>query len=327
MRFGEFPADLITVRQNPFVGRIAHPKFAAVRLAKKYRLWLKLVTRSPYDKYLLCRPQGGWNDTLVQVANCFAYALKYNRRLIVDTSRSGLLDDLDRYFRPPLGAAGVHFRVFDAFRNSAQSLSCFPNILFGKGINYTSRFDTINNYIEVTTGQQLTFDMSRDYEQKLLIHEQCGGGDESVSFFEWAVPSRLLREEICRRLRPLPHSYIALHVRHSDVATDYHRFFEAVRPIVRNSNVLMCTDSLEVLMHARDCLKNSTVFSVSKIPDAGGQSLHHNPRLTDWSVNVGALTDLAAMSKATAIIHPAPSIGYPSGFVALAANLMASPPL
>ena len=80
-------------------------------------------------------------------------------------------------------------------------------------------------------------------------------------------------------------------------------------------------------MYARDCLNNSTLFSVSNIPDAGGQSLHHNPSLTDWSVNVGALTDLAAMSKATALIHPAPSIGYPSGFVTLAANLMASQPL
>jgi hypothetical protein len=39
-------------------------------------------------------------------------------------------------------------------------------------------------------------------------------------------------------------------------------------------------------------------------------------------VNVGALSDLAAMSKASELFRPSLALGYESGFVMLAANLM-----
>ena len=50
-------------------------------------------------RYLLCRPRGGFNDTLSQIFLCMQYAKKTNRKLIIDTTRSGLHDNFSSYFK------------------------------------------------------------------------------------------------------------------------------------------------------------------------------------------------------------------------------------
>ncbi|MDR2033333.1 MAG: hypothetical protein LBP89_01695 [Helicobacteraceae bacterium] len=49
-------------------------------------------------KYIFCRPRGGLNDILCQIAICIFYAINYRRVLYIDGTRSGFLDDLGRYF-------------------------------------------------------------------------------------------------------------------------------------------------------------------------------------------------------------------------------------
>jgi hypothetical protein len=50
------------------------------------------------ERYLLCRPHGGLNDTLCQIEKCWKYALKSDRVLIIDTRNSGLHADFSEYF-------------------------------------------------------------------------------------------------------------------------------------------------------------------------------------------------------------------------------------
>jgi hypothetical protein len=282
----------------------------------------RLVSRAVSGKHLFCRPQGGWNDILVQISICFDYALRFQRHLIVDTCRSGLLDELSKYFRPILGARGISFSVPAGFAEKSKRMSCFPACLTGRGIGYASRFHENLNYIESTTGQQLAFDMSRDYYEDLLIYEQCGGGDKSKEFFEWTTLTPSARREIRRRIGALPAEYCALHVRHSDVKCRYIEFFQAVKGELNGRNVLICTDSVDALAAAQEILTESKTYSISNIPYTKGVSLHHSPGITDWNVNVGALSDLAAMSKASELFRPSLALGYESGFVMLAANLM-----
>lgn len=291
---------------------------------RKHAARLRLLARAPGNHYVFCRPQGGWNDTLVQVSRCLEYAVRHGRRLMVDTARSGLLDELTHYFRPALAFPGIEFSVPAGFAEASRGMSCIPSCLAGRGIVYGSSYDEQANYVETTSRQPLTFDMQRSHAEQLLVHEQCGGGGDSRKFFDWAEPVPRVCLEIRKRLASLPGRYVALHVRHTDRSTRYPEFFEAAKPHVAGTAVLVCTDSLEVLTYARKAMDSSKVFSVSDIPDSRGQSLHHNPGVTDWNVNVGGLVDLAAMSRAQAILHPSPSLGFASGFVALAVSLMRS---
>jgi hypothetical protein len=206
-------------------------------------------------------------------------------------------------------------------------MSCYPHCLNGSGINYESRHTDQTNYVEALSGQRLTFDFNQKYHEQILVHEQCGGGIESINFFDWATATQEVKNEITNRLRSLPQSYVAVHIRHTDRKTRYPEFLEAAKALTWGANVLICTDSLEVLSYARKILGTSRTYSIANIPDSRGQSLHHNPGLTDRSINLGALCDLAAMSRAKAIIHPSQPFGFRSGFVDLAVNLMHGQPL
>jgi len=291
-------------------------------LRRRYLLRIRLMTRRLGAGYVFCRPQGGWNDTLVQVSLCLDYALRYHRRLIIDTSRSGLLDVLARYFRPASTFRGIAFSVPEGFADHSRSMSCLPASLTGRGVRYESEYREETNYVEALSRQRLTFDMNRHHVEQLLVHEQCGGGGDSRRFFDWAVPTKEVRTEIEKSLHKLPLAYFAVHIRHTDRKTKYKEFLAAVQPLVAGKNILVCTDSFEVLTFARETFGGSRIFSAGDIPDSRGQSLHHNPGLTDWRVNVGALCDLAAMSGAEAILRPSASLGFQSGFVDLAISLM-----
>ncbi len=50
------------------------------------------------DRFLVCRPRGGFNDTLTQIEKTRRYAIEYGRTLVLDTTRSGLGCRLDRLF-------------------------------------------------------------------------------------------------------------------------------------------------------------------------------------------------------------------------------------
>lgn len=280
------------------------------------------MTRRVGAGYVFCRPQGGWNDTLVQVSLCLDYALRHRRRLIIDTSRSGLLDVLARYFRPASTFRGIAFSVPEGFADQSRSMSCLPSSLNGRGISYKSVHRQEANYVETLSRQPLKFDMNRGHAEQLLVHEQCGGGTGSKRFFDWVVPTKEVRAEIEKSLCKLPPVYLAVHIRHTDRKTRYPEFLAAVQPLVAGKNILVCTDSFEVLTYARETFGASRTFSAGDIPDSRGQSLHHNPGLTDWRVNVGALCDLAAISGAEAILRPSASLGFQSGFVDLAISLM-----
>ncbi|MEO1399506.1 MAG: hypothetical protein AAFU56_11660, partial [Pseudomonadota bacterium] len=55
----------------------------------------------PEKRYFLSRPRGGFNDSMVQIEKSRLYAEKFNRVLVLDTSRSGLREQLDTLFTVP----------------------------------------------------------------------------------------------------------------------------------------------------------------------------------------------------------------------------------
>ncbi|MEY3069700.1 MAG: hypothetical protein RLZZ456_1399 [Pseudomonadota bacterium] len=55
------------------------------------------------ERYLLCRPEGGFNDMLCQIELCWHYAEANGRTLIVDSAVTGFGDDFATYLRPADG--------------------------------------------------------------------------------------------------------------------------------------------------------------------------------------------------------------------------------
>jgi hypothetical protein len=82
---------------------------------------------SKSNKYLLCIPHGGMNDTLCQIELCWLYALKYGRQLIINTQKSGLMGDFSDYFEPIEKSLIIIPSIGQDLYDELNSLSCYPN--------------------------------------------------------------------------------------------------------------------------------------------------------------------------------------------------------
>jgi hypothetical protein len=274
------------------------------------------------QRWLYCRPQGGLNDTLVQISMCLRYAAKFKRRLVVDTRRSGFLDEFNAYFTTINTFPNLILRSFteDEARFLA-GMDCLPSCLRMRGVVYDSMYMANSNYVDTVTGEPITFSFDTDHEQPLLVHEQCGGGEGGYHCLKFLRLTAETRKDVLGLIAQLPESYDAVHIRHTDVTTDYKTLLQMLTPYIRGDVLLICTDSMEVLEYSRSSLQGVKVVAIANIPDSNGQSLHHNASLTDRHINIGTIADLLAMSRAKRLFLPPPSLGYPSGYARLAVQL------
>ncbi len=265
-------------------------------------------------RILLCRPRGGLNDTLCQIQVCRRYAARWKRRLWVDTSKSGFLECLSEYFLPfPMIEFGIP--------EDTDEMSCFPTCVQGRVSHYQARYEeAVQAVIESSTGVPLSFDFGRDYPVELLVHEQFGGGLDGGLLLRKMRLERQLAREIRGRIEGLG-DYQSVHVRHSDMKTDYRAYFARLKRQVGNSRLLLCTDSYACQRYALDFFPN---LSLSwPIPDCSGKPLHGNPLLDRKLVNQQTLTDLMLLAAGRSLHFTKTECGSVSGFVRLAISLRA----
>jgi len=277
------------------------------------------------QSYLLCRPRGGLNDILVQIQKCLLYASLHRRKLLVDTTRSGLRDSLSSYFEWKSQFCKATLNSNRISQLHLDELSCFPEAVEGCVSSYQTEFlfqsETFSLIGEASSRQPTTFDFSCNYPNKILIHEQEGGGAgwHALRHLRFCPTIAAL---IKKRLKLLPVKYIGIHIRNTDVKTDFARFCEAIMPHVVNQCVFISTDSHEALIYARRVLRHSNILSFSELPSEYTGKLHDAPGITSMQTNIDALCDLVCLSLAETILLPGPEIGYQSGFGNLAASLL-----
>lgn len=254
------------------------------------------------EQYLLCRPCGGLNDTLVQVLKCLRYSEKHHRILVIDSKKSGLMADFDEFFQLHSSITRIHHRLDDELAAMLQTASFFPPLQSSDPLAYVSGFDNrYRNYSESLSGQRLSFDFSRSYTQQLLIHEQCGGG-VSVDLFRYLTLTAPTRAFVVDKLSVLPASYSAIHVRNTDHQTDYQRFFSALKRKRLERDILVCSDDMAVIDFAQDFFRGHVVHTMGKPLVASGQPLHrpwfYNSQSERQMATCNAIADLLALAGA-----------------------------
>ncbi|MDR0762468.1 MAG: hypothetical protein LBF13_05420 [Campylobacteraceae bacterium] len=187
----------------------------------------KLSVTTLDKKILICRPHGGFNDMLVRIHMCYKYAKTHNRDLYIDTSRSGFLDDFDKYFTAPK----------DVFLNISSLLL----VNAGK-----SDYKKLKIIVDSPFDTQAVFDFSKYYEDQILVYEESGGGDESIFVFEWLLLKDEIKNHIANIIKSLG-EYDAIHVRHSDYKTNYKKFFAKINNKIGNKIVLFA----QIVMSAK----------------------------------------------------------------------------
>lgn len=267
---------------------------------KKYLTDVYFKTKSYNDyegaRILICRPRGGLNDTLSQIAKCWIYAIKYNRKLYVDTNRSGFLDCFSNYFNDP---GLIEFGI-PVWIDSVSDV--FPASLSGRISSYSTNRVIRNNkgslyptvvYCDSVYGEDVTFDFNFDYKNQILIHEQEGNYKYSCSVFE----SFELKDEVLNYILdciiPLG-EYSSVHIRNTDYKMEYKDFLSEVVMLEYNK-VVLCTDDYECQMYSKNNFGDKMVI-ISDIPNSNGETLHNNNNLERYTLNVETLKDLLILS-------------------------------
>ncbi len=266
-------------------------------------------------KYLLCRPKGGLNDTLCQIEKCWRYAETHGRILVVDAKQSGLLDDFAVYFEQRRNGSDVKLSLDNEMLLSMDQMNVRPETVSGRIADYEAYYEIdVHNYLEAKSSRQLAFDMERDHPETLLVHHQCGGGAMSVDCLERLKLRSRVAAEVNKRLSTIDGSYSAIHVRNTDMDTDYRPFFEEMKPKLTGKTVLMCSDDVGCIEYAKRYFDESNVVTISDIPDTGGQSLHEGSAFYGYTVNLDAIADLLAMAASEEVLFANTTRGTVSGY-------------
>lgn len=264
------------------------------------------------EAYVICRPRGGLNDTLCQIEKCWQYAEMTGRTLLVDGSCSDFCRRISDIFVPRSETRSVHFD---------------PDPLL------LDQLDPEGRAGGPRAASRRTFDFCRRYRTPVLIHERAGGGLESVHLLERVVLDAAVRAVVLERLAMLDASYLAVHVRNTDLRTDAGSLFRRIAPRVHGRTLLVCSDDARVIDQARRVFASSRVVTVSEIPDLTGAPLHHGAAVQDEAVRrrhaVDAIVDLLALGGAETVFYATDSVYTKrsgdrvkvSGFSRLAAHL------
>ena len=265
------------------------------------------------ERMVLCRPYCGLNDMLVQIEKCYRYCKKYRRKLYVDGNIGGFLDDFKNYFIPCDNNIS-----FDKIEFLTPPFDVFPECLYNDLYNYVIQPQEEKGLLCITlNGIPLRFNFKKNYEEQILVHVQCGGGDIGI----FALARLSLKEDIKSHIRKTVEDlkcqsgkksrYDAIHVRNTSVKTDYKSYFTEIREKI-NKTTVICTDDYEVQQYAKVYF-GEKIIAVTEIPDLSSceiKLLESNKYIDRYKTNVDTITDLFILACADRVFYAPIAVDY-----------------
>lgn len=260
-------------------------------------------------RVLLCRPDGGLNDTLDVIEHCWRYAERTNRQLILDMSRSSFCTNFGKIFRNRLDDNQTLFELSDSVLKQLNIKTCSLPEIEGKIGEYVTRIqlhETISHLewrlpIEDVSSKSLGISFDEEYSADLVVHENFRTGALASSLLRRLKFQKSISNELSARLINLrSQKYLGIHIRNSDIKSDYREFFWRMKDKFENHTVLICSDDSHVIAYAKRYLENSVVLTSSEIPDLGGQPYQipfvHGEEARN-KLSLDALVDLIALGE------------------------------
>jgi hypothetical protein len=298
-------------------------------------------------RFLLCRPTGGLTDMLSQIGRCIEYAKAHQRHLIIDTDISDFFNEpLSKYlFSPP--QLGATVKPSKLLISRLSQLTCKPAGIQGRLDTYKAQQIAIEdrrlvsdlvghftNLEDATTRDPLTFDFSINHSEDLLVHH-CSGNDlqSALNSLNHLWPAPELRRSVLKRLLTLPKTYDALHIRHTDLASDLNLAADSVNHC-SDIPLLVSTDSHIAAREVVKKIRSRPILFASKPLDptsfglATNATTHKNASaLPRHAVNTAAFVDLICLARARTLMSAPLLTGQckvNSGYFELAQQLQKS---
>lgn len=281
----------------------------------------------PLAKYLLCRPQGGLNDILVQIEKCCQYGDRFGRKVVVDTAYKysyNFHEKFSTYFE-----SKDENIVLDAteYLQGFESLSVYPHCLQGKLNEYNAYWKDINSNFVIAEGELTIptgFDLNIAFKEDLLVHHQVGGGHQSSLLGRRFKLTQSMFDELVHRLDLIGGEFDAAHVRHTDMQSNYSEAIDKLQTL-NFTKLFLATDNKVILEIFRNAFPDKNIISFSHLPEIDGQPIHFGNTSVPISIaNKEAILDLFTLTFAkTLTLCRALDVSYSeySGYSMLAKSL------
>lgn len=283
------------------------------------------LDRVKVSRFLLCRPQGGLNDILTQIEACCRYAELAGRIVVVDTNYKNTRHFKDRFDNYFVSNQSKLLLAAERLTEDLDRLHVYPEFLAGRVNAYTAAWkEERMSYCETVTGEPISFDFSKDYPHRLLVHHQPGGQQFSMFAMLRMTVRKSLVAELVERLGAIGWPYSGLHVRHTDYRSNYAEAMNRFRQ--SSERLFLATDNKGVLDDFRSALGADRVWSFAGLPANGGRPLHVDPPpgADAFRLNADSILDLLMLALANRVhvveVENSPW-GKHSGFSLLAMNL------
>jgi hypothetical protein len=225
-------------------------------------MWEKSLSK----RYLLFKPSEGLADAMRRMGRFVAYAQNYNRVLVIHSDnanpRNGIGVPFDMVFRPVVEMPNVIWHFTEELRELFASLKQEdPNIIRGDA----------------------------DYDADVLIGVNCKYIKSAGDMSEVLQVQPSIATQISQRLLDLPTEYDAVHIRNTDIKTDYHKAFAEIES---DLPILVCSDDFHCIKYARS-LWGDQVLTINEITPGGPLHFRRGDKYESMIVLLSDLRGLA----------------------------------
>lgn len=238
-------------------------------------------------KYLICFPQGGFNDMCQAMWISYSYCKKYNRTLIIDTRNTiTFKDDIRNYFK---------FNDDIVYKEDIDIL--FEQLMNDKTITFFPSGIVRNNKYNIKTISDIsrnivwkkklfydnipfTFNRHKEYIEDVIFMSIVNGGTFIFNLLDIISLSDELKSKILLNLNKLPLNYIGIHIRNTDYSSNLGEFFNKYKHVLYNDNVFLGTDSASTIDFFKGKILKLFHFSnIPKIKLQKGKGFHHDNKV------------------------------------------------
>lgn len=251
------------------------------------------------QRWLLCRPASGLSDIFSQIGLAIVHADRYRRVVIVDTNPPHT-----RYFRDSLSNYFISLRddlILDIPGRAEwlDGLGAVPRAVAGRISSYHAVYDpAVGGYVDAASRAPLALDFTRDYAEPLLIHHAGGRSPYPLLPLTRMRLQDRVRDEIDRRLASIGGPFDGVHIRATDLKTDYERVIDALRDKLV-PKIFVATDNRAALACVRERCPDAEIHSFARLPAEAGRPLHicPDPDMI-WEINLDAIADVLLLAHA-----------------------------
>lgn len=246
-------------------------------------------------KWFLAKPRSGLNDVFCQLEKSIAFAEKHSRWVAVEATNSGLLLPISDVFEEvlaevPIFALEKHPEVL----NILNGLSCFPAEVEGALDSYYSGLysSDINTGLRPVLARKYSWrEKSKNIDAQVIVHESGGGGFAAARFLTRVTLKDTFSRPISRRLSELPPHYLGVHIRNTDVTSDWKRVLKVVEMRRGDLPVFLATDSAKVQEAAVSHFGVDNLLFGSHRSNRDGDQLHENYSVKSRRERIVSLED------------------------------------